>query len=119
VLAVVLVAGAVAVSWRMDAGVAPVVLGIVGPDLAFLAAIGSPHERGRLPRRAVTPYNVAHHPVGPALLIAVAVGLPSAPLAALGLTWLSRLAWDRGVGYGLRSQDGQITDGLLRPGTTR
>jgi hypothetical protein len=117
VLAFVLVAGAIVMAWRTGAGVLPIILGVAGPDMSFLAAIGAPHERGRLPRRAVTPYNVAHHPVGPALVLVAAVGLQSAWLTVLGVAWMSHLAWDRGFGYGLRSRDGRITDGILLPGT--
>lgn len=84
-------------------------IGIIGPDLSFLAAIGAPNQpNGALARRAVRPYNAMHHPIGP--LVAIVTGfLVGAPLVSVvGLAWLSHLAWDRGLGYGLRNADGTI-----------
>ena len=84
-------------------------VGVIGPDLSFLAAIGAPNPgNGTLPRRAVRPYNLVHHPAGPLLLTAVGLTL-SAPLATvIGLAWSSHQAWDRGLGYRLRNTDGTI-----------
>jgi len=84
-------------------------LGVVGPDLSFLSALGAPvPEPGRLPARAVRPYNLVHHPVGPivAVVVSLVVGNPTA--LAAGLAWGSHLLWDRGVGYGMRARDGSI-----------
>lgn len=65
--AVAVLAAAVALAittgapWWLVAG------GLVGPDLAFLAALGGrPDAPGLMPRRAVRPYNLLHHPAGPA-----------------------------------------------------
>jgi hypothetical protein len=83
-----------------------IAIGIIGPDLSFLAAIGAPNPGdGTLPRRAVRPYNLVHHPAGPLLLTATGTAI-SAPLATvIGLAWLSHQAWDRGLGYQLRNPD--------------
>lgn len=84
-----------------------VAIGLIGPDLTFLAAIGDrPTAPGLMPRRAVLPYNLAHHPAGPAVLLAAAAVWASAPAAVLALAWAAHLVWDRSVGYGLRARDG-------------
>jgi hypothetical protein len=118
-VAFALLGAAVALTWYAGGGAVPVIAGIAGPDLAFLAAIGAQHAPGRLPRRAVVPYNVAHHPVGPVLVLAIAIGLRNPAMAVLAIAWMSHLAWDRGVGYGLRGPAGEITDGILRPGASQ
>jgi len=83
--------------------------GVIGPDLSFLAALGAPEaEHGRLPARAVRPYNLVHHPAGPitAVVLSLVMGDPTA--LAFSLAWGSHLLWDRGVGYGMRARDGSI-----------
>jgi hypothetical protein len=83
--------------------------GVIGPDLAFLAAIGAPTpQRGIMPARAVRPYNLLHHPAGPIAAIAISLILNDPAATALGLTWASHILWDRGLGYGLRAPDGSI-----------
>jgi len=115
-VAFVLLGAAIVAAWNLHGGGVWIVAGILGPDLAFLAAIGAPHAPGRLPGRAVVPYNMAHHPAGPALALVGAAGASSASLGLFAIAWLSHLAWDRGVGYGLRGPAGEITDGFVRPG---
>ena len=93
---------------------AATVLGIVGPDLAFLAAIGAePTPQGVLPRRVVPVYNALHRVVGPLLLLAVSL-LPAVPLPVfvLAIAWLTHIAVDRAAGYGLRAPDGTIAGGV-------
>ncbi|MDF8264807.1 DUF4260 family protein [Luteipulveratus flavus] len=91
-------------------------LGLIGPDLAFLAAIGSdPREsgQGRLAPRAVPAYNLLHRwQVALAVTVAVCF-LPIShaafvPWFVLGLGWLLHIAVDRLAGYGLRDADGWI-----------
>jgi hypothetical protein len=108
--AVLLVVGAGAAWWVLP-------LGVLGPDLTFLAAGGQQAEApGHMPRRAVPFYNAAHHfPVAGGLTIAAAV-LAGPTATALGLAWLSHLVWDRAVGYTLRDADGAMPhqrDGAL------
>ena len=84
-------------------------LGIVGPDLSFLAAIGGPSNvNGNMPPRVVRPYNLVHHPFGPVSLFLLGLVLRGPLIAGLALAWGSHLLWDRGVGYGLRRADGSI-----------
>ncbi len=83
--------------------------GVIGPDLAFLAAIGAPvPQPGLMPTRAVRPYNLLHHPVGSVAATAVSAVLGSPTAIALSLAWASHILWDRGLGYGLRAPDGSI-----------
>lgn len=84
-----------------------IVTGLIGPDLAFLAAIGDrPTAPGLMPRRAVRPYNLVHHPAGPLALLGLSVAAADAGAGVLALTWLSHIVWDRAVGYTLRAPDG-------------
>ncbi|CAN5655346.1 hypothetical protein BH11ACT8_BH11ACT8_35690 [soil metagenome] len=111
VLAALLVLGAAAA--LVVGGHAPwwvLPLGVLGPDLAFLAAVGSPapEERGAMPPRAVAPYNAVHHPAVAAVCTLLAGLLAGPTLVALGLAWCSHIVWDRAVGYGLRTPEGHI-----------
>jgi hypothetical protein len=88
-------------------------VGLVGPDLAFAAGAGQPHQHGRLPRRAVPVYNVLHRPWLPLIMLAVvsANGQDSAqasPYVAAALGWLAHIALDRALGFNLRAADGSI-----------
>lgn len=83
--------------------------GVIGPDLSFLAAVGSaPTAPGLMPKRAVRPYNTVHHPVGPMALLIVGLLADAPTIIVLALAWASHLLWDRGVGYGRRSPEGAI-----------
>lgn len=108
-----------------DLGPLPIIVFAVLPDLTFLAGVGERHERGQLPPRAVPAYNLAHRPMVPLVVIAVAltalllirllVAAPDQfeaarriPLVAYtaGITWLAHIAFDRAFGFGLRTPDG-------------
>jgi hypothetical protein len=88
-------------------------LGLAGPDLAFAASAGQPHERGRLPRRAVPVYNVLHRPWLPLLMLAAVsadgqASVQASPYVAAALGWLAHIALDRALGFNLRAADGSI-----------
>jgi len=86
-------------------------LGVVGPDLSFVAALGGPpHVNGNMPPRVVRPYNLVHHPLGPSVLLLVGLLLRSVTVAGLALAWGSHELWDRSVGYGMRRADGTIKE---------
>lgn len=107
--AFVILGGAVVLAVATDAPLWTVPLGVVLPDLAFLAGIGSaPAERGLMPPRAVPVYNVVHHSVTPLIVAAAAAALGAGAVAAGAVAWLSHIVWDRGVGYRLRTADGRI-----------
>jgi hypothetical protein len=57
--------GAIALSFYAGAPWWIVPLGVVGPDLSFLAAVGGPaNVDGNMPPQVVRPYNLVHHPLG-------------------------------------------------------
>ncbi|WP_037322606.1 DUF4260 family protein [Amycolatopsis thermoflava] len=88
--------------------VGALLLGLIGPDLTFLAGIGAPPaERGVLPRRVVPFYNAAHHWAGPVVLLVVFSFVASPAAFTLGLAWLAHIVVDRAFGYGLRTADGR------------
>ena len=78
----------------------------LGPDLAFIAGIGQgvPVERGQMPSRAVPLYNALHRVGGPIVLTAAGL-VPAVPgwVLVAGLTWGFHVAFDRALGYGLRT----------------
>ena len=77
------------------------------PDLALLLGGRSALTGdGRLAPHAVGIYNAAHALPGPAGLGAMALLVPAVlPFAVL---WLSHIALDRSLGYGLRAADGGL-----------
>lgn len=82
--------------------------GLIAPDLVFLGALGArPTAPGLMPPQLVRPYNTTHHPLTPLMLLAL-VPLLGPSLMVVGLAWAAHIAWDRGVGYGLRLPDGSI-----------
>lgn len=92
--------------WVIVAAVA----GFIAPDLSFLAGISGPHQRGRLPRRAVPVYNLLHRPVV-AFVVMLTCLIPESPSVAVplfnfGLAWLLHITIDRALGFGLRTADG-------------
>jgi hypothetical protein len=72
------------------------------PDLALIAGFAAP---GRLKPSRVRAYNVAHSLPGPIVLIALGA-VTGGLVLGLGLVWLSHVALDRALGYGLRGRDG-------------
>jgi hypothetical protein len=87
-------------------------LGLIGPDLAFLAGIGQPNEPGMLSPRAVPVYNLFHRLWLPVILLAAVIvdGQSSGQAAyvAASLGWLAHIALDRALGFRLRTADGSI-----------
>ncbi len=111
--------GAIALAHYTDAPWWIVPLGVIGPDLSFLAAIGGPaNVDGNMPPRVIRPYNLVHHPLGPAALLVMGVLLRLPTVVGAALAWGSHLLWDRGVGYGMRRDDGTIIEPRRRTGTS-
>lgn len=112
VLAVLLVTAVVFETVRHGGWTIPLaLLGVIGPDLAFLAGGGHPHQPGQLPAPAVPLYNVLHRPWLPLAVVAVfslygATPGSTAPGFTFGLAWLTHVVADRAFGYGLRTRDG-------------
>ncbi len=103
--------GAIALARYTSAPWWIVPLGVVGPDLSFLAAIGGPpNVDGNMPPGVVKPYNLVHHPLGPTALLVVGALFRAPMVVGAALAWGSHLLWDRGVGYGMRRADGTIIE---------
>lgn len=88
-------------------------VGLIGPDLAFLAGIGQQAGHGLLPRRAVGVYNLVHRPWLPLVLVLVVsldgqTNAQAAPYFVAGLGWLAHITMDRAAGFRLRDRDGSI-----------
>jgi hypothetical protein len=83
-----------------------VVVFAIAPDLALLYGAGPGLEPGQLHPRAVPFYNAVHRPWVPAILIAFMVVLQSPGWLAGGLAWIAHIAFDRSLGFGLRSPEG-------------
>ena len=83
----------------------PLIVFAMAPDLALLAGPGPGLERGQIHPRAVPLYNAVHRFWAPAVLVAVSLLLAPAWLPA-GLAWIAHIAFDRSLGFGLRSPEG-------------
>ena len=78
-----------------------------GPDLALFAGIAPGLEKGRLHPRAVPLYNALHRFWGPLALAALAAfGVVSLGFFVGAIAWALHIAFDRTIGYGLRTPDG-------------
>jgi hypothetical protein len=75
------------------------------PDVALLYGAAPDLERGRLHPRAVRLYNAVHTFWLPLALMAVGLWLPPVVFVS-GLVWAAHIAWDRGLGFGLRTREG-------------
>jgi hypothetical protein len=104
---VLLLTAAVVAAAVQGTGVSSVLVFLVLPDVALLAAIGGRHEPGQLPRRAVPAYNLMHSPAVPAAMFVVALtGVLGTYWLVAATTWAAHIALDRGLGYGPRTRDG-------------
>jgi hypothetical protein len=78
----------------------------IAPDLALVYGAGSGLQRGQLHPRAVPVYNAVHRLWVPAILVAFMIVLQSPGWLAGGLAWIAHIAFDRSLGFGLRSREG-------------
>jgi hypothetical protein len=78
---------------------------VILPDVALLYGAAPDLERGRLHPRAVRFYNAVHSFWLPLALMAVGLWLPPVVFVA-GVVWAAHIAWDRGLGFGLRTREG-------------
>jgi hypothetical protein len=77
----------------------------IAPDLTLFAGAAPGLARGQIHPRAVPLYNAVHRFWAPAVL--AAVGLLAGPgWVAGGLAWIAHIAFDRSLGFGLRSPEG-------------
>jgi hypothetical protein len=78
---------------------------IILPDIALMYGAAPGLERGRLHPRAVRFYNVVHSFWIPLAFMLAGLWLPPLVFTA-GAVWAAHIAWDRGLGFGLRSREG-------------
>jgi hypothetical protein len=103
--ALLLLSAAIAQIELRDTGWWPLLAFAMAPDVALLAGFGRDLEKGRLHPRAVRLYNALHSLWGPALLSLAALALPAAALVC-ATVWAFHIAFDRALGYGMRTRDG-------------
>lgn len=68
---------------------------ILAPDLGMLGYLANP-------RLGATLYNATHSLIGPALLAIASLSLALPMALAIALIWAGHIAFDRGLGYGLK-----------------
>jgi hypothetical protein len=78
---------------------------VILPDVALVYGAATGLERGRLHPRAVRLYNAVHSFWLPLALMAVGLLLPPVVFVA-AVVWAAHIAWDRGLGFGLRTREG-------------
>ena len=103
--ALLLLVAAIAQIELRDTGWWPLLAFAMAPDVALLAGFGRDLEKGRLHPRAVRLYNALHSLWSPALLALAALALPAGALVC-ATVWAFHIAFDRALGYGMRTRDG-------------
>ena len=83
----------------------------LAPNLSMLGYLGST-------RLGTVTYNVFHTVVLPLLLAAVGIARNDDHLIAVSLIWLTHIAVDRALGYGLKSPTGFKDSHLTSPSPT-
>jgi hypothetical protein len=78
----------------------------IAPDTALLAGASRGLERGQLHPRAVPLYNAVHRFWVPEVLIVITLLLHENGWLAGGLAWAAHIAFDRSLGFGLRTKKG-------------
>jgi hypothetical protein len=78
---------------------------VILPDIALAYGAAPGLEQGRLHPRAVRFYNAVHSFWIPLALMLVGLWLPPLVLTS-GVVWAAHIAWDRGLGYGIRTREG-------------
>jgi hypothetical protein len=75
------------------------------PDIALLYGADRSLAPGQLHPRAVRLYNIVHSFWIPVMLMLAGLWLPPLVFTA-GAAWAAHIAWDRGLGFGLRTHKG-------------
>jgi hypothetical protein len=102
----VLVGVALADVITQHAGWWQLVVFAIAPDVSMLAGGGGGLQRGQLNPRAVPIYNAVHRFWAPAVLVGVSLLLREPGWLAGGLAWCAHIAFDRSLGFGLRTPEG-------------
>jgi hypothetical protein len=98
-LAVAIVAKAHASWW-------PLLVFAIAPDMTLLFGAQPGLQRGQLAPRAVPFYNAVHRFWAPSVLIVLTFVLQADAWLAAGLAWAAHIAFDRSLGFGLRTAEG-------------
>lgn len=77
----------------------------IAPDLALLGSTRG-LQRDQIQPNMVPLYNAVHRFWAPGVLAVVAFALMSPSWLAGGLAWIAHIAFDRSLGFGLRSPEG-------------
>jgi hypothetical protein len=75
------------------------------PDVALIYGADRTLAPGQLHPRAVRFYNIVHSFWIPVVLMLAGLWLPPLVFTA-GAAWAAHIAWDRGLGFGLRTRKG-------------
>lgn len=78
---------------------------VILPDVALFYGAAPGIEPGRLHPRAVRFYNAVHGFWFPVAIMVVGLWLPPLVFTS-GAVWAAHIAWDRGLGFGLRTRAG-------------
>ena len=103
----------VAVVVTQHTGLWQLVIFAIAPDLALIYGAAPGLARGQIHPRAVPVYNAVHRFWAPGVLIAVGLAAGPAWLAA-GNAWIAHIAFDRSLGFGLRTPEGFQRDAASR-----
>lgn len=114
VLGFVTIALAIAVVINQHASWWQLVILAIAPDITLLLGASGDLERGQMHPRAVPFYNAVHRLLPPVVLIALAFLLHADAWLAGGLAWTAHIAFDRSLGFGLRTPEGFQRD-IRRP----
>ena len=78
----------------------------IAPDITLVFGFRAGLQRGQLDPRAVPFYNAVHRFWAPTVLIVLAFVLQADGWSAAGLAWAAHIAFDRSLGFGLRTPEG-------------
>lgn len=95
----------IAVVLTQHSGLWQLVIFAIAPDLPLLYGMAPGLARGQIHPRAVPIYNAVHRFWAPGALIFVGLAAGPGWLAA-GLAWIAHIAFDRSLGFGIRTAEG-------------
>jgi hypothetical protein len=72
---------------------------LLAPDLSFLGYLAGP-------RIGAVAYNALHATIGPVVLFAAGIAMPSSLAAGIACIWAAHVGMDRAIGYGLKYEAG-------------
>lgn len=97
---------AIAVVVTRQTSWAPLIVLAIAPDITLLAGSSRNLQRGQLHPRAVPAYNAVHRFWAPAILVLLSLLVQQPAWLSGGLAWTAHVAFDRSLGFGLRTPEG-------------